>query len=455
MREKILNIIAENFPNGLRYDFITDRKIRRLYKEKFGAEISPNLKIEAILERHCVKCNGKFYLITQLHKEKILQLVNEIISDNVIVFYSKLYDKHQDFFAEMNIFSAEVLRETLQNISNKYVYNEDFFTKKWFVTPQDLLQKYFQSRNEISLDDVEKIFPYIPLDVSKKILSADKNFLFIGQNKYILLDSIQFDEDEIKSAREIFVTEIKHNGHAILDSTKFPHTFELNPELSEANICTAVYEKFLSDEFSKTTNILTHKSEKVNLRQLIRNFCVEHDEITTDELLNYAVAVGSKKTSATNNTFTAAYQVMVRVSKDLFMRDSLIVFDVDGVDSALNSFVQDKIIALRDVNDFSMFPPVKGYSWNLYMLESFLRKYSRRYNFDTAAANNSLMGAIYPKSRTFENYTDVQASIIVQENIPLDEKSIAEFLISRGIRKTKNKNALAEILNRAQEILDF
>ena len=200
---------------------------------------------------------------------------------------------------------------------------------------------------------------------------------------------------------------------------------------------------------------MTHKSEKVNLRQLIRNFCVEHDEITTDELLNYAVAVGSKKTSATNNTFTAAYQVMVRVSKDLFIRDSLIVFDVDGVDSALNSFVQDKIIALRDVNDFSMFPPVKGYSWNLYMLESFLRKYSRRYNFDTAAANNSLMGAIYPKSRTFENYTDVQASIIVQENIPLDEKSIAEFLISRGIRKTKNKNALAEILNRAQEILDF
>lgn len=39
MQEKILSVISENFPNGVRFDFITDRKIRRLYKEKFGEEI--------------------------------------------------------------------------------------------------------------------------------------------------------------------------------------------------------------------------------------------------------------------------------------------------------------------------------------------------------------------------------------------------------------------------------
>ena len=215
----------------------------------------------------------------------------------------------------------------------------------------------------------------------------------------------------------------------------------------------AIYEKSLSEDLSRQGNIFTSKDEKPSSRQLIRTFCIEKGEVTVDQLLKYALEVGLSRDSVHYNAFNAAHKVMVRVSKDLFVRDDLVKFDVEGIDSALNSFVQGKIISLRDVNDFSMFPSVKGYSWNLYMLESFLRKYSRRYTFDTTATNNSLLGAIYPNSMRFEDYLEVQAQVILQENIPIDEDSIVKFLIDRGFRKTKNKVAITEIVERVQEIL--
>ena len=450
MTEKILNIIAENFPNGLRFDFIANKKIRRLYAEKFAEEIPADFNIEALLERHCIKRNGKFYLINKFDKEKILRLVDEIISDNVIVFYEKIFEKHRKFFEEMKIVSADVLSETLQSMSYKYFYNEDFLAMNWFITPQDLLRKYFQTYKEITLDEVEEIFPYIPLEVVKKILSG-KNYSLTDSGKYILADSIQFDEEEIKTAQEKFSKEIEINGHAIFETSKFTRILEINPDISEANICTAIYEKYLADKFSRHRNILTIKGEKLSGRQLIRNYCAARDEITIEELLKYALSVGIKRDSIHYNAFEAAYKVMVRVSKDLLVNEELIKFEVKDIDTALNSFVQGKIIALRDVNDFSTFPPVEGYGWNLYLLESFLRKYSLNYTFDSPATNNSLIGAIYPKTMKFEDYLEVQAAVIRQENIQLNEESIAKFLIGKGFRKAKKKSVITEILYAAQE----
>ena len=97
---------------------------------------------------------------------------------------------------------------------------------------------------------------------------------------------------------------------------------------------------------------------------------------------------------------SAANEKKIRVEKNFFVKDALINFDVPGIDAALNSFVQGKVIPLRAVTSFTGFPPVEGYSWNLFLLESFLRRFSKKYSFMAAGANvnNSNIGAIFPKS---------------------------------------------------------
>ena len=144
------------------------------------------------------------------------------------------------------------------------------------------------------------------------------------------------------------------------------------------------------------------------------------------------------------------------LDKNFFVLDGLIRFDVAGVDEALSSFVCGKIIPLRAVTSFTGFPSVTGYSWNLFMLESFLRKYSRRFSYASPSnvANNSNIGAIHPKSLKFEDYLELQAAVVVQEKIPLEKFSVEDFLIGQGFRKMRIDKVTQEIILTAQEIIN-
>lgn len=170
--------------------------------------------------------------------------------------------------------------------------------------------------------------------------------------------------------------------------------------------------------------------------------------MTADELLAFAKNLDTVPSVVVG----IAYETMVRVDKNFFVKDALIKFDVDGIYEALSVFVNGKIISLRAVTSFTGFPPVAGYSWNLFLLESFLRKFSRRYTYHTPAPNSANVGAIYPKSMKFKGYLDVQAAVVLQENVPLEKSAIENFLVGQGFRKMRIDKVNQRIIARAQEI---
>ena len=145
--------------------------------------------------------------------------------------------------------------------------------------------------------------------------------------------------------------------------------------------------------------------------------------------------------------------MMIRVNRNLFVKDSLINFNVAEIDKALSSFVNGKIISLRSVTSFTGFPPVEGYLWNWFLLENFLRKYSQKYVYNTTATNNSSIGAIYPASMKFENYLDVQVAAVIQEKIPSEKSAIENFLIEQGFRSKRIDKITERILQKSQEFL--
>ena len=190
------------------------------------------------------------------------------------------------------------------------------------------------------------------------------------------------------------------------------------------------------------------KSSTRSIRQL-RVFISAQAELPVDKLFNAAHDFGIDK----HDALKAAYENMIRVEKNLFVNDSLISFDVRAVDDALTSFVQGKIIPLRSVTSFVGFPALQGYSWNLFLLESFLRKYSQKYFYDTSTANSSNVGAIYPKSMNLEDYLDVQSSVILQENIPLEKAAVENFLSAQGYRSRRFAKATERVIARAHTML--
>ena len=189
------------------------------------------------------------------------------------------------------------------------------------------------------------------------------------------------------------------------------------------------------------------------------------DELTLNELTDRAKKLGVIRQTA---IIDAASESMIRVSKNVFVKAKFLRFNAAAIDEALHPFVQGKIISLRDVTSFETFEPVKdlrGYEWewNLYLLESFLRKASRHYQFHGSSPGFSVRhgssslnpgkGAICPREKIFRSYIDLMSAVVLQEKIPLNENSIDAFLTEKNFQAKRLDGLTTSIIERAQVVM--
>lgn len=302
--------------------------------------------------------------------------------------------------------------------------------------------------------DLQEKFPYVPLKKIQSKLANTKKYLKTVCGNYGSISKIKFDFQEIIAAKQQIYDQIIAKGYAASDDFSLASNFALNNAFSEKDLQNLIFEQFFAAEFAKQGNVFVSKfsvkkkSSANSIRQL-QIFISAQNELTADKLFNAAHDFGITSRAALD----LACENMIRVEKDLFVKDSLINFDVPAVDDALTSFVQGKIIPLRSVTSFVGFPALQGYSWNLFLLESFLRKYSQKYFYDTSTVNSTNIGAIYPKSMNLEDYLDVQSSVILQENVPLEKNAVENFLSAQGYRSRRLAKATERVIARAHTML--
>ena len=461
VEKKIVDIIKANFPNGLRDDFIDAGKVLRIYSANYSDEKIPRTAVIDVIRANGIESDGRFYFLPADAAEHVLLIFDEFFETNSIVYYAAAYEKHCEFFTRKHIYSPEVLRKILREIDTVHFYSDEFCSASKMTRLDYEVSKIFAATDgSLSLEDLQGKLPYVPTDKISAVLSDRKKFLPTITGKYIPVSGIKFDFDEIEAAKQQISDKIDANGCAAPEDYNLSSNLALNPELAEKDLRNVIYEKFFAYNFTRRgkkffrQEILATTSGKRSFKSELKKFLASRDEISFDSLINYFRHISDNEVGGVHIPLRCAFDSMVRVSENLFVKDALINFDVAGIDEALTPFVQGKIIPLCAVTSFTGFPPVEGYSWNLFLLESFLRKYSRRYAYDTPVANNANTGAIYPKSMKFKDYLDVQASAVVQENIPLEKSAVEEFLIGQGYRKNRIDKVTERVIARAQEIID-
>ena len=360
-----------------------------------------------------------------------MSLVNGILENHAVAYYVSICDRHADFLKQVHIFSPDV------------------FGSKRLDNMIDLI--FDSTGRALSIEDVQKRLPYVPTEIIKAKLGNTQQYFPTINGKYIPVDRITFDLNEIDAARQQISLSIDANGYAAPEDYCLESNFALNPELNEKVLFNLIFDKFLADDFTRRGKRLFKKGDNSSKRGAsiarLRKFIEEHEELSCTKLIAFANELGIDRPTTLNN----AHDIMICAEKNLFVADELIRFDIDGVDKSLAPFVQGKIIPLRAVTSFTGFPPVEGFSWNLFLLESFLRNFSRRYSYSTPAANSSNVGAIHPRSMRFNNYIDVQAAVIVQEHVSLEQSAIENFLIEQGYRKTRIGRGLDKIIDRSKD----
>lgn len=458
--KKILVVISENFPNGIRSDFIADNQVRQAYKLRYdGEEIPASFDLIGLIKKRAFFSNGKYYFVGSQERSQIIRLIDTALnSGNVIIYYAEFFNRNREAIKELKITNASILKVVLQASDGRFFCSEKYIAVNKFVNLTDVIEyivSSLPSNESFSVEQIREKLPYVPELEITHVLSVPQKYLRTLDGKYLLKNQVQIDRAEVNDIHSFLLMDLQANGHTIFNIQDFSNTLELNPELSETTVGNFLFEQFLSKDFSRHGNILTARGTTASGIKLLKRFCAAHDELTVNELLERAKKLNVIQYTAVIET---ANDSMFRVSKTLFVKEKFIKLNVSAIDDALTPFVQGKIIALRDVTSFSTFAPVEDirgfeWEWNLYLLESFLRKKSKHFQFHTSSPNNFTNGAICPREKLFQNYVDLMSAVVVQERIPLNSTSVNDFLIAKNFRTRRLERVTSLIIERAHGLL--
>ena len=444
---KVIDIIKNNFSYGIRPDYIDTGKVARLYSEKYSDDSISREFISEIIHNEGIPYGSIFYFFSQKSTAEILHFFNNILQNNSIAYYSIIFQEHSRFFIQWHIGSIEILVKFLQRIKSRNFFSWEFCSaNKVTSLAHEIFKLFVESERSLSFEDISQKLQYVPPEKIRVELEDTKQYLPTLNGRYILRSKIEFNRTEILEVQKQISEDIDLKGYAYLEDYEFPANMFINSEIADSQLYDLIYENFLSVNFIKRGNKI-YKKQNFQPRSsespsvVLRKFINKKDELSLAELLSF-----SENLKINNqNALKIAYEKMCRVNSHLLVKKSLIKFNVSGVDESLSSFVQGKVISLKNVTSFTGFPSVEGSTWNLFLLESFLRNASRKYILVTPNINNSNIGAIHPISMIFKDYLSVQAAAVVQAKLKLEKKIVEDFLIEEGyinMRREKNINAI-------------
>lgn len=249
---RIVDIIADNFPNGIRDDFIDTNKVLRLYSANYPeGNISRSL-IANVIHANGMEDGGWFYFISKSDIENVKQLVDKIFKTHAIAYYYRIYRVHVDFFAQLHIFSPDILEKILQMNDAEHFYFSDYCMANMTTSLDDEVAKIFAAtENSLSLDDLKEKLLYVPTQEILTVLSNAKKYLSTNTGKYLAVSKIQFDTDEIAAAKQQILSAIDKNGSATPEDYDLSINFALNSEINDKDLRNVIYGKFFADDFTK------------------------------------------------------------------------------------------------------------------------------------------------------------------------------------------------------------
>jgi hypothetical protein len=142
----------------------------------------------------------------------------------------------------------------------------------------------------------------------------------------------------------------------------------------------------------------------------------------------------------------AGYAVMVRTDENAFVAERYVDFDKSAIDKAIDQFLNGgEYTPLRAVTTFALFPHC-GQPWNLFLLESYCRRFSDNFRFEVLSVNSTNAGVIVRKHSRL-TYFDIMADAVAKSGISLDEKTVLNFLATSGYTSQRRYAKIVELIN--------
>lgn len=446
--------LLNHFTYGIRLDSpIEFMRLKRFYESDTGKECSwSDEEIRKKIENSCFIHEGKGYVLSESACSAILSEIKEL-RDNaaLIIYYDELFEKNEEWFIGHGIFSEDMLKSFIKK------YSPDINCKKAYFawdskTENELLRDNILAiwGDEVLHDyqDINQILEYVPIEKIKYALANNSCFVWNSMETYTTEKCFLITEEEKASIFEYVDKRVEADGSVSFADIPLQTVFDENYELSETAIYTLVFESCLSEDFERYNHIISKKGQENNGVKLIEKYCLSKDEITIDELFEqWELRTGTHRQA---EPLDVAYSSMIRIDASTFVKEDKVKFSEAEIDKALDVLVVGDAIGLKEITSFALFPDC-NYSWNLFLLESFCRRFSNTFKYMAVTTNSRNAGAIVRKECKFE-YHELLAHVLVTKNIDLTEDIVMDYLYDNGFIARHSYKNIKELIELARTL---
>ena len=321
------------------------------------------------------------------------------------------------------IFSSDLLKIVLKQIMPEMRYKRTSFSLcDSDSLEQDIIACY-EDKLMLTYGEIKNRLPYADMCQIRFVCSRSNKLVWAKEETYALSEKLQLSPADIKESKRIISYDIKDKGFSVFQRITALESTELNPSVPEVALKEAIYALHLSADYERNRSIITLPEASFTPSSVMVEYCKGLKEATLSQLQSYEEDLTNK----TSYSLGVAYSYMIRVEKERFVSLDSLSFDVQAIDNALSLFVRDEIIPLKSVNSFTSFPEIIGYTWNLFMLDSYCQHFSIRFRSMGGPAKSKPVGAIFPSQMQFGSYDDLLAQVAAKSDLKLNADDVSKF----------------------------
>ena len=446
LRDALLQLLRRHYEKGYRLNSpIEIKKLRAKWKDEHGGEElrASDEAVRKVIASFTVSAGGMAYLIAQDVKDWLQFIVTLYLGKSEVIFYEAFFARNQEKLTKAHIFNEQILQAVFEEIFPRFHYGKVYFGKAEGAVSDVVQHEILDIWGEKTLWTYEQLEErlYIPLDAIKQVLGQQREFLWVAEGTYTHISRVNID-DGVKEKLQQEAQNLAQ-GRDFWSIKELPvddvlaANYELETKTNSA-IYDAVYAICLEADFDRKGDTLTRKqqeddhvqgkmAQKMSAIDRMREYCRSRDVCTWSEIREIA----NQFTKNRVIFLRAAIEVMIRLDEENFVSDSHVHFDIVRTDEVISEIVTGDYLVLRDFVTFVHFPDC-GAEWNLFLLESYCRRFSRKFRFEAPQFNHINVGIVIRRASSFRNYNDLLADAVAHANVDLKRQMVGQFLYDSG-----------------------
>lgn len=460
--EKYKQILVNKFGKGYRLGSAIElRKFKRFWEEIYDEPLNIDDKdIESNIQKSGILYEKKLYMpqlmLDEETKNKLLDYIDDcFMKGEETIYYEPLFNHFSNDFLEHYIFNPEMLFLYLSFINDgKYNIRKDYVAKEYGVNVSLDSQVKNCLKNSFSPLTKEKLaiaLPNIPQNKIELVISRNEDIVSNGKGEYFHISNVLLDDIDLCNISSIIKNTVDDrqfiSGNELIDTIKqkYPNIIDNNSVLTDRGLRNSI-RYYLKDKFSFKGNIISLKGEQISMASVFKDFCMEKNSFTLDELKKL------KNELETTIYFDVIYDNSLRISKNNFVSKERATFQINETDAIIDRYCIGNYIPIGEIKQFSFFPDA-GFPWNSFLLEHYVAKYSSKYKLLHSNYNeNKCVGGIVKKDSNINTFDDLLIDVLANSNVQLTKEDSIKYLCDRGYLARKSYSNIELLLIKAKEL---